>query len=301
MTLRAVRITIVALTLAAPLPAAPPPQEAEALLDEADRLRDGRAGTTDQRRARELYERAAATGDPLAVAQLAELIQRGVLGYHIDLPRAAALLAPHVTALERAALAGVARAQYLAGLVVFGGIGVTVDRVAAARWFELAAAQNQVESMVWLGWMHATGNGVTADGVAAERFYRRAIEAGSCQVKYELGTRSLVGEGVPTDRAAGESWLRQAAACRYPRAMSDLGRSLIEGRVLDRNVEEGTAWLERAEAIGFAPAATALGELAMNGGAGGQREPEVALAHLLDGLQRGESDAPSRLIDLLES
>jgi TPR repeat protein len=287
---------------ATPTPAAPAAiaedrSAARAILVEADRLRDGRAGKADHLRARELYERAAATGDPLANVQLAELVHRGVLGYRADPERAAALVQPHLAELERLAIAGDAKAQQLAGIVVYLGIAFDADPTAGARWFDLGTRAGSTESAVWLGWMRATGTGVDTDPAEAMRLYRAAADAGSCQAKYEMGYRSLLGQGLTEDRASGERWLREAATCRYPGAMADLGWYLVEGKVVQRNVQEGMDLMVAAKLAGFPAAANNLGWLAMRGTVV-ERDPAVALAYLLDALEGGAPGAPTNLYDL---
>lgn len=58
-----------------------------------------------------------------------------------------------------AAQAEYARAQYNLGHVCRGGIGVDQDLVEARRWFELAAAQDDLQGLSTLGLFCLRGTG----------------------------------------------------------------------------------------------------------------------------------------------
>ena len=67
------------------------------------------------------------------------------------------------------------------------GLGVDEDEVAAAEWYEKAALQGHVESMMKLGQLYYLGgNGVDEDEDEAKKWYTKAAKAGNKEAKEKL-------------------------------------------------------------------------------------------------------------------
>jgi len=129
----------------------------------------------DQRKARELFERAAKTGNPRGVTNLAA-IDGGTASNPAE---ARAMLA-------KAAEANSAEAQFQLGVMYAQGAGGPKDDVAARALFEKAAAQNHPEALEWLGAFAQSGRGGAQDTRAAKVYYERAAALGDEDAKAAL-------------------------------------------------------------------------------------------------------------------
>ena len=80
---------------------------------------------------------------------------------------------------------GIARAQFILGLMADSGEGIVKDQRQAAKWYQLAAEQGSAYSQVSLGYLYFFGEGVRKDKVyalmwfnlATSRGYKQASEA----------------------------------------------------------------------------------------------------------------------------
>jgi uncharacterized protein len=131
----------------------------------------------DEAQARELFERAAAAGDPRGVINLAALSNTG--GPQSDPAAARALLA-------KAAEANSAEAQFQLGLMDADGVGGPKDDAAARALFERAAAQNHAGALDWLGSFAENGRGGPQDKAAAKDYYEKAAALGNDDAKAHL-------------------------------------------------------------------------------------------------------------------
>lgn len=85
----------------------------------------------------------------------------------------------HERALSRfreAAQAGNADAQFYTGLMYADGEGAARSYAEAAKWYEMAAAQNQPDAVYALAKLYVIGGGVPADSGRALELYQRAEE-----------------------------------------------------------------------------------------------------------------------------
>jgi uncharacterized protein len=137
----------------------------------------GNGVAKDDAQAHSLFERAAAAGNPRAVASLATL--GATSGQPIDPAQQRAML-------TTAAMANSADAQFQLGLMYANGVGGPKDDVAARSWFEKAAAQNDPDALDWMGSFTASGRGGPRDINAAKAYYERAAALGNEDAKAEL-------------------------------------------------------------------------------------------------------------------
>jgi TPR repeat protein len=126
----------------------------------------------DDAQARKLFERAAQTGNPRGVSNLAAL---GGGGASSDPARARELLA-------KAAETN-AEAQYQLGLMLAEGTGGAQDDVGARALFEKAAAQNHPAALERMGAFAEEGRGGPKDSAAAKAYYGRAATLGDEDAK----------------------------------------------------------------------------------------------------------------------
>jgi uncharacterized protein len=129
----------------------------------------------DEAQARKLFERAAQTGNPRGVTNLAAL---GGGGTSSDPARSRELLA-------KAAETN-AEAQYQLGLMLADGTGGARDDAGARSLFEKAAAQNHPGALERMGAFTLEGRGGPKDSSAAKAYYERAAVLGDEDAKKAL-------------------------------------------------------------------------------------------------------------------
>jgi TPR repeat protein len=128
----------------------------------------------DEAQARQLFERAAAAGNPRGVSNLAALGG----GAAADPARSRELLA-------KAADTN-AEAQYQLGMLLAEGTGGEKDDVRARALFEKAAAQNHPAALERMGAFAQEGRGGPKDSDAAKSYYERAAALGDQDAKKAL-------------------------------------------------------------------------------------------------------------------
>jgi len=129
----------------------------------------------DEAQARQLFERAAAAGNPRGVSNLAAL---GGGTSPADPVRSRELLG-------RSAQTN-AEAQYQLGMMLSEGAGGARDDVGARAMFEKAAAQNHPAALTRMGAFAAEGRGGPKDASAAKAYYERAAALGDEDAKKAL-------------------------------------------------------------------------------------------------------------------
>jgi uncharacterized protein len=137
----------------------------------------GSGVTKDDARARALFQRAAAAGNPIGVTDLAAL--SNATGAALDPAQERAML-------TNAAEANSSDAQFQLGLMYANGVGGPKDDVAARSWFGKAAAQGNAEALDWMGSFAASGRGGPRDINAAKDYYEKAAALGNDDAKAEL-------------------------------------------------------------------------------------------------------------------
>ncbi len=157
--------------------------------------------------------------------------------------------------LRREAVAGDPESQYRVGLSYTTGHGVRQDLEEGMRWFERAAAHNQLAAIYQIGLAYYTGRGVEQDPVEGVRWLKKAADQGFAAAQYQLGDAYMNGRGVDKERAWAARWFGEAASQDYAAAQFNLGVSLAAGLGLPVDREEAMTWLLLAEAGGY-PQAT---------------------------------------------
>lgn len=201
---------------------------------------------TDAVRALDLYEKAAAAGDVIAMRQGGLLYSnRKEPG---DMARA-------ISWFERGAKLGDAASAYLAGESYLLGKGVardtakgldylnqaaskdypaaldrlgdyhyreTKDYAQALSHFERARRLDWAPSFGNLGVLYVNGSGVTSDPVAAVALFRQGAEKGDPSSMFYYAQCLEGGVGVDSDSTEARKWYEQAAAKGDPRATDKL-------------------------------------------------------------------------------
>jgi uncharacterized protein len=110
---------------------------------------------------------------------------------------------------------GDARAQWILGLLYYGGRGLSQDYNEALMWFRQAAEQDVAGAQFHLGVMFYEGRGVPQDTAEAAKWFHRAADLGDAQSQYNLGLLYAKGETGEPDNVAAHMWFNIAAA-RFP-------------------------------------------------------------------------------------
>jgi TPR repeat protein len=98
---------------------------------------------------------------------------------------------------------GNADCQFSVGLLYQAGEripgGVKADPAEAAKWYKLAADQNQQEAIYHLAQLYLLGDGVKKDLAEAAKWFGKGAEAGNWDAQWSLGESYRVGRGVTQD------------------------------------------------------------------------------------------------------
>jgi len=126
--------------------------------------------------------------------------------------------------------------MYNLGAMYYNGDGVSKNLTEAARWYELAAAQGNVEAQFNLGVMFYNGEGISKNDNIAAKWYRLAAEQGYADAQYNLGFLYSVGHGVPQDSAYALMWVNIAA---YNSEFNDFAeaRNYLTGSMSRQDIE----------------------------------------------------------------
>lgn len=196
----------------------------EALLAESVAWYTGTTGRIDDPHARELLERAAATGEPLPVMWMARVHSTGRMTFPRDEARARAIAEEVIEEVAALAAAGNAEAQFLMGTAWAEGLGKPVDAELAAQWYRAAADQGHMLARHNLGNSYAAGRGVPQDDALAVYWWQFAADAGDAVPQFMLGTMYEAGRGVTADPDMALHWYGESASRGYPRAIAALER-----------------------------------------------------------------------------
>jgi TPR repeat protein len=168
---------------------------ADAMIELADRLVEGRGLDKNPQEALKWFQQAADAGNAQGWYGVGFMYSDGRLGT----PDAA----KGMTYFRKGAEAGNADCQASLGLYYQAGEkipgGVKADPAEAVKWYRLAAAQNHTEAIQHLAMMNAMGMGITRDAAEAVKWFRKGVELGDADCKWGLGQCYLDGKGVPQD------------------------------------------------------------------------------------------------------
>lgn len=146
--------------------------------------------------------KAALAGDARAVYQLAAQAADGPGNRD---PKLALRL------FERAAVAGLAPAQFRLGNMFEKGIGTNRDPALAKVWYGRAAERGNAKAMHNLAVLYAEGAGGKPDYATATEWFRRAAEHGVRDSQYNLAILLGRGLGAPADLGQSYRWFAIAA------------------------------------------------------------------------------------------
>ena len=250
----------------------------------------GLAGTPrDEKRAVELFEKAAAAGHVRAQINLGILYMRGQ-GVPADLVQARAWL-------EKAAASGDPQALYTLGRALSESAGQAIaDPVRAADLYRRAAEKGNALAGLRYGLALSEGNGVKRDPVAAQRWLIQAQESGIPEAALAMGDMAARTPAT-RDKATNEkivqsalSWYQGAANAGVPSAQFKLANAYFAGVGVPRDPAQALLWYNRAAQQGLPQAQHAVG-IMLIGGVAGTADPVEGYKWLLLAEKGGHPDS----------
>ena len=264
-------------------------RNAEALYLEARRLALGEGCEIDIMRARELYQKAADSGDPRALAWKARNIFLGVHGFSKDEAEARRIfqaIEPRLREMglknEEDAWGSLCRTM------------ATIDpKIRGQEAFEMAkrnATAGKPNDLATLGRFYREGIGVERDLKTAVSFYLQAAEQGDKMAPAKLGYCHACGVGVEKDSAKALDWYRKGAEMGEGDAIGGVGWCYEKGNGVTKDEKEAVKWYTKAAEKGNSWALYKLGNCFANG-IGVAKDPVRAVDFYRKGAEMGDSDA----------
>lgn len=233
-------------------------------------------------------QKAAEAGDGPSAERLSLYYSLGMLVAK-DEARAAAWL-------RRAAEAGVVDAQYsLARDLARGGGGRPADPRESAHWYERAAAQGHVASMLAFGRLLRDGEAVPQDYARACQLFQAAADRGDADGYAELGWMIEKGRGAPYNLAKARDAYRKALELGDDWAGRALGDILQHPELAPTPWDEVRAAYTLGAERGSEAAMNALGDLHYEGKDGRPADPEEAFLWYERAAREGNSWAQNRV------
>ena len=172
-----------------------------------------------------------------------------------------------VVYLKKAAEKNHNEAMYKLGECYCNGIGVSIDKAEAYKWYRKAAEQGHTESQNMVGrYLEEGWANVTKNEKEAVEWYRKAAEQGESDAQYNLACCLASGQGVVEDKAEAYKWYRKAAEQGLADAQNMVGRYLQEGLGgISKDEYEAVEWYRKAAEQGDEAAQYFLADCYFNG------------------------------------
>jgi hypothetical protein len=202
------------------------------------------AQSEDQRRACELFRRAAEKGYAPAQYRIGYCYEQGI-GAQQNFATANQWYA-------KAGEQGYVDAQYKLGHSYRTGRGTPIDLATALNWYKKAASSGDREALHNIGWMYATGQGAKADQAEGYRWFLEAAKHGEPSAQFEVARRLNEGVGVVKNPALAYSWLLVLKAQRSSFPPEDFQQIEMLMTSIDRELdaaartsaaEKAVAWM----------------------------------------------------------
>ncbi|HPO11919.1 MAG TPA: hypothetical protein PLI09_00625 [Candidatus Hydrogenedentes bacterium] len=323
----AVLLAIACLSVA---PAAHAGADASKILGKAIGHYIGTAGEINEEKANELFRKAEATNDPLAIMWIARLHAGGRCGFAQDTEYAKKLAAGVLDEIKKRAEAGDEEATFLLASANYESIGMEKNLEEAARLYQKSGEAGNLLSMVSLGDMYCSGEGLPKDPAAGVTWYKKAVDAkyplamtrlgrayrfgtglpkdfneaarlfeaaakkGEKWAMAELGLCYHSGEGVSKDLKKYFKWSKDAAEKGIPYAMGNTALAYKNGQGIEQNQVEATRWYIKAAEAGFVPAMCVAGTRYYTGN-GIEKDPAKAFFWTKKGAEGGDREAMNNL------
>lgn len=210
---------------------------------------EGLCVSKDDKKAFQLFLRAAETGDAVAQYDVGVMLKTGK-GTEQDYEKA-------FEWFLKAATQGYVDAQIEVGLAYMHGLGTKENLHTAIIWFENAAVKNNPDAMFWM----AKCYGKWGVHRKVAKHLRSAADLGHAEACDDLGLCYLNGiGGVEEDAETAVEWFRKAANRGYADGMFHLGKCYYSGNGVNTDAAEAFKWFQVASDNGAIEAKAWLGE-----------------------------------------
>lgn len=166
--------------------------------------------------------------------------------------------------MNKAALGGEPRAQYLVSQMYSKGEGVRQDFAQSILWCEKAANGGDLDAQLYMAEMYDKGEVLDVNLQKSVEWYRIVADKGNAKASFKLGKMYFDGRGVPQDYAKAFSLYTKAAEKGYIPAMESLAVCYINGRGCSRDERQAEKYLSMAVERGSDNSVELLASLYMN-------------------------------------
>ena len=149
------------------------------------------------------------------------------------------------------------------------------DLTRAKWWLEKAALQGLAPAQFNLAEMYDAGDGGTQDRPLAREWYEKAAQQGFAPAQYHLALMYYQGKGGAQDLQLAKSWLEKAAQQGYARAQYNLAEMYDTGKGWAQDLQLARYWYEKAAQQGHTIAQFNLAEM-YDKGIGGAQDLQLA-------------------------
>ncbi len=184
------------------------------------------------------------------------------------------------------------------GNIQMRGLDVPVDKPAARRWYEQAAALGSSDALYNLALLYREGEDVRKDGAKARQLFEKSAALGDVGAMRQLGEMHYLGDGVAEDNSKAREWYEKAAALDDATSKRRLGEIYLKGYGVKADPAAARLWFQRAAASDDSEAMRQLAELYLNA-IGGEREPQKARGLLEQASAAGNARAMTLLAQVL--
>lgn len=196
------------------------------------------------------YEKAAASGFPLAQHNLAQI-------YFEHVPRNYEKgFALYLKAAEE-----LDESQNSVGIAYAHGYGIHQSHEEAFKWYRKAAKSGNMHALFNLGVVYSKGCGIPQDYEKAVKVFQLGGEAGDSEAQYQIGVAYYFGKGIRQSYFQAVTWFQKAALQGHKGAQYNLGCAYSNGEGVSQCHEEASKWFEKAAVGGDLDAQHQLGRV----------------------------------------
>ena len=249
-------------------------------------LRDGIGAQKDEKRAEELFTKAASMGHTDSQMDLADMkLRAGKKDEAMNLYKKAAsngsfgaitrltLMDKNNAAISEKLMkdvraeaeAGNIRAMKLLADMLYSGNVFVKDQVEAFKWNMKCAELGNVQALYMVGFCYREGIGVEKNGEEALKWLTRASDHGSTKARVEIANMYRKGMAIESDMSKAIEWYKLAAECGDGSAMQQLGLIYRDAIGVDKDEAQAVYWLKRQAVQAMLGAEAAFGDILRQG------------------------------------
>ncbi|MBR4227262.1 MAG: SEL1-like repeat protein [Candidatus Methanomethylophilaceae archaeon] len=249
-------------------------------------LRDGIGAQKDEKRAVELFTKAASMGHTDSQMDLADMkLKAGKKDEAMNLYKKAASngsfgAITRLTLMDKDNVAiseklmkdvrdkaesGNIRAMKLLADMLYSGNVFVKDQVEAFKWNMKCAELGNVQALYMVGFCYREGIGVEKNGEEALKWLIQAFEHGSTKARTEIANMYRKGMAIECDMSKAIEWYKLAAECGDGTAMQQLGLIYRDAIGVDKDEAQAVYWLKRQAIQSMLGAEATFGDILRQG------------------------------------